>query len=61
MTKSLSRRQFLVASSAAALVPGALVGTAAAAESDMELYSLDAYNAALTSGEPFMLAVLSNW
>ncbi len=62
MTMSLTRRQFLAASSAATLAPAALLSEVAmAAESDIEPFTLDDYNAALASGEPFMLAVLSSW
>lgn len=62
MTMSLTRRQFLAASSAATFAPAAMLsGAAVAAESDIELFTLDNYNAAITSGEPFMLAVLSSW
>lgn len=62
MTINLTRRQFLAASLAATLAPAALLsGVALAAESDIEIFTLDDYTAALASGEPFMLAVLSSW
>lgn len=55
---SLNRRAFLAASALAITAPG-LVGRAAA--SSMEKFSDAEYTAAIASGEPFMVAVLSDW
>jgi len=54
---SLNRRAFLAATALAVTVPGVV----RAAESKMEKFSDDSYNAAIASGEPFMVAVLSSW
>jgi len=54
---SLNRRAFLAATALGLSAPGLV----RASSSKMETFSEDDYNAALASGEPFMVAVLSSW
>ena len=56
---SLKRRTFLAASALALSAPG--MAGLAYASSSMENFSEDEYKKALSSGEPFMVAVLSSW
>ena len=54
---SLNRRAFLAATGLAIAAPGLVRASA----SKMESFSDDEYTAAIASGEPFMVAVLSSW